>query len=380
MDRSNDSTFFHGPQVNADFQPSSDPVPTVGVEGFSTRPRDEVSLVEVLILVLRYRNIFYALMLVSLTGFMVHGLLQPRMYTATAHFIPQGADGASGGAVAVAQRLGFDLGGGAPGQGPGFFTGVLLSREALFSASQAEFTLPTEEGPVTGTLGELFDLEFGDVYEELFEGIKVAEGWEPGVIRLTVDARAPEVAEQLVTHLLEFLNEFNTATRRTQASEEVRFAEERLAQVRAELREAEEELQLFLQQNRQYQNSPELGFVYDRLLREVQLKNSVVNQLALSYESARIDQVRNTPVISVLEGAAGSALPKSRRFPLRIVGSLLLGVAVAFLLSLLLELGRRLQNPERGVAAEEFRRLRREAWSEIRHPATFLPGRRASGG
>ena len=343
-------------------------------------PRDEVSLVEVLILMLRYRKLFYIFMLVSLVGFMTHGLLQPRMYTATAHFMPQGADGAGGGAAAVAQRLGFDLGGGSPGQGPGFFTGVLMSREALFSASQAEYTLQTEEGPHTAPLTELFDLEFGEVFEELFEGIRVSEGWEPGVIRLDAEARAPEVAEQLVAHLLEFLNDFNTSNRRTQASEEVRFAGERLAEAREELREAEDALQAFLQQNRQYQNSPELQFAHDRLLREVQLKNSIVSQLALSYESARIDQVRNTPVISVLEDATGSSLPKSRRFPLRVVGSLLLGMAMAFLFSLLLELGRRMQNPERGVAAEEFRRLRREAWSEVRSPSTLFSRRSPSTG
>jgi len=92
-------------------------------------------------------------------------------------------------------------------------------------------------------------------------------------------------------------------TRQSQAAAERGFTEERMAEAQEELRAAENELQRFLQNNRQFQNSPELVFQHDRLQRRVAMRQQVYTSLVQSYEQARIDEVPNTPVITVVEYA-----------------------------------------------------------------------------
>src|SRR5438876_484305 len=86
-----------------------------------------------------------------------------------------------------------------------------------------------------------------------------------------------------------------------QASQERRFLGERLDTARAELRRAEGALEKFLQRNRSYPNSPTLLFEHDRLQREAGLRQDVYSMLTQAYEQARMQAVRNTPSISLID-------------------------------------------------------------------------------
>jgi hypothetical protein len=87
-----------------------------------------------------------------------------------------------------------------------------------------------------------------------------------------------------------------------------------------------DKLRTFLQHNRQG-NSPELKFEQSRLEREVGPNQQVVTSLAQSYEEVRIREVRNTPVITVIEPPtlATSADPRNRTTR-AVIGLLLAGV------------------------------------------------------
>jgi uncharacterized protein involved in exopolysaccharide biosynthesis len=122
-----------------------------------------------------------------------------------------------------------------------------------------------------------------------------------GVITVSARTRSPEVSLEIAQKLLVGLNQFNVSTRRSQAAEERRFTEGRLEATKASLRAAEDALQRFLQGNRQYQGSPELVFQQERLQREVTLQQQIVISLSQQYEDARIREVRDTPVITVIE-------------------------------------------------------------------------------
>jgi uncharacterized protein involved in exopolysaccharide biosynthesis len=74
-----------------------------------------------------------------------------------------------------------------------------------------------------------------------------------------------------------------------------------MQELRDELREVEDRLERFHKQNRVVQ-SPELVFQRDRLSREVGMRQQVYGTMVQAFEQARIDEVRDTPVISrVLE-------------------------------------------------------------------------------
>ena len=154
------------------------------------------------------------------------------------------------------------------------------------------------------------------------------------MVNLDVTVPQPALALQINQRLLELLNEFNLRSRQSQAGEERRFTERRLAEVRQELRAAEDRLQQFMQRNRDLRNSPELTFQSDRLEREVMMRQQVYTTLAEAYEQAKIEEVRDTPVITVVQQAELPVRPDRRgliaKSLLGLLAGLLIGAALAF--------------------------------------------------
>jgi uncharacterized protein involved in exopolysaccharide biosynthesis len=125
-------------------------------------------------------------------------------------------------------------------------------------------------------------------------------------------------------------------------------------------------MQHFLQTNRMTE-SPELTFQRDRLQREVTLRQQLVTGLAQRYEENRIQEVRDTPVITIIESPVLAARPDPR---LRLL-IVLLGTAAGVLTGILAVLvrewwvleGTRRSDPGLALLASEWRRIRRAAAS-----------------
>jgi uncharacterized protein involved in exopolysaccharide biosynthesis len=131
------------------------------------------------------------------------------------------------------------------------------------------------------------------------------------------------------------INDFNRRTRQGQASTERKFVESRLAVEASVLRAAEDRLEAFLRNNRQWAGSPDLTFQHDRLQREVLMQQQVFTSLTQSFEEVSIREVRDTPVITVVESPSHPVRPEPRY---RAVGVLLgavlgtmIGALVAFI-------------------------------------------------
>lgn len=347
-----------------------------------------VSLLEFANVLLRHRRMI--VLLPVLTALLLGGaaLLQDRSYSASASFLPQGAMGASGGAAAtVARQFGVDLTPARAGESPDFYVHLLQGREILRQAVESEYTVLAEGERRVGTLVEIWAIEEDGLtprwrvaVERLRQQASVSVDRQTGVVDLAVSADSPELAEQIATRLLELLSQFNLEVRQTQAREEGEFVNARLQEAQADLRAAEEALQEFLQSNREFQNSPTLLFEHDRLQRQVRLRQELVNSLALSLEQARIEQVRNTPVLTVVADPMGSAAPVARGTVARALLGLFLGGVLAVLIAFAREFGRR-SRAEEPHHYREFDELKREAVADLRHPhrvlASLLPRRRA---
>jgi capsule polysaccharide export protein KpsE/RkpR len=147
---------------------------------------------------------------------------------------------------------------------------------------------------------------------------------------LTAKTKWPSVSYQLVVRLLRALDRFNAEARQSQASAERQFAETAAAEAERSLRNAEDQLQDFLQQNREIAGSPSLQFARDRLQREVALRQQVYTTLLQSREDARLREVRDTPVITIIDAPEFPAIPDSRGLARR----LMIGVVVGGLAGL----------------------------------------------
>jgi uncharacterized protein involved in exopolysaccharide biosynthesis len=338
------------------------------------------TVVTALSAILRQRRMIMALVLGATALTVVISLLLPRTFTAAASFMPESRK-PTGGLSGLAAQLGINLPLTEATQSPAFYAELLESRAVLEELAGASFQAGPRLGERSGTPAELYRIRGATPARRLEKTIKrlrrdvaVSASTKTGVVTVEVESRDPQLSQAMTAKLLELINRFNIASRRTQAAAERAFTERRVEEVGRDLRAAEDRLQSFLQRNRDFRNSPELTFQERRLDQEVQLQREVYTSLKQALEQARIEEVRDTPVITILDRPQVPAAPDSRWIALRAllaaVGALLLGSLIA-----LARQSTRTAGPGLREDVEEFAELRREAWAELRRPFRILSRR-----
>ncbi len=263
----------------------------------------------------RWRLVVGLPLITGALGVMLAFALTPT-YIAKTTFVPNAATGNSiqAGLSGLAGQLGLTLGN-TNSLSPDFFAEVLGSRELLKSTLLSLFDDPGRHG----ARRPLFDLlsQTGRSEEErLANGVQYLEDHisqrvdrRTGIVTLTVVARWPTLAADVANRMVELLNKFNLERLQSQSGARRRFAGERLAEAEAELHQAEAVHLRFRQSNRRYSDSPLLSFEENRLARQVQLRQEVFVTLTREFEEARIAEVRDTPLLTIID----PAVPPDRR-------------------------------------------------------------------
>jgi uncharacterized protein involved in exopolysaccharide biosynthesis len=288
------------------------------------------------------RAVFTRWYLVAATAVVAVGLAlaaalaAPRTYTARTSFTTESRRGGGSQLAGLAAQFGIGGAGDATGS-PAFYLDLVQSPVVLGRVVDAVYTVSggrrARYAQLVGVKGISPADERVAAMRDLSRRFSAALSPKTGVIKMTVTTRSPALSKAIADTLFAALNEFNLRRRQTQAGEERRFVERRLAEARADVREAEERQRAFLATNRIYQTSPELILQHDRLQREVQFRQSLLTTLASSYEAARVDEIRDTPVISVVEPPEVPPLPDPRRPWALFILSGLAGTAVGLALA-----------------------------------------------
>jgi uncharacterized protein involved in exopolysaccharide biosynthesis len=161
--------------------------------------------------------------------------------------------------------------------------------------------------------------------EKLAETTLLAADLETGVVSVSVETRYRDLSAAIANLYIDLVNRFNLETRQSNARERRRFVEGQIEAAGQELRAAEEQLEDFLERNRQFQGSPELSFQYERLQRQVAIEQEVFTTLRRSYEEARIQEVNDTPVITVIDHAVAPEERSSPKLVLNVVLAIIVG-------------------------------------------------------
>jgi uncharacterized protein involved in exopolysaccharide biosynthesis len=260
-------------------------------------------------------------------------LLMPPTYASTASFVPENPVGTRlpAGIAGVASQLGLS---GEASRSPAFYADLLRSREVLGPVLDAKIPAPAGAADSI-SIYALYRVE-GNIPERRFEeGVKalrnaitVAVDQRTNVVRLTVEARWPVAARDVAQLLLERLTDFNVNTRQSTARERRQFIEGRVGATEHELRAAEGALRTFYERNRQWRSSPQLQFEEQRLNRQVAVQQELYLTLRREYELARVEEVNNTPVLTMIDRPA---VPGRRIKPQRTVTVLLVALVVFLL-------------------------------------------------
>jgi len=273
-------------------------------------------------------------------------LIQRPTFTAKTSFAPEVSTnaGAAGGLAAlagVANQLGFGLGT-TSSVSPEFFVKLAGSEEVLRSMLLTEFADSREPHNPRRPLYQILKVPGKSREERLQRGIihlrnciEVTADKPTGVVTLEVDMPTADLAAAVANHMVQLLNQFNLQRRQSQSREQRRFTGERLAEAEQDLRQSERAELAFLQRNRDYSSSLLLTFEAGRLGRDVQVKQELFLTLSKAHTEARIAEVRDTPVLTVVDSAVA---PFRRARPQRTLGTLIamtiggvVGIGLAYL-------------------------------------------------
>lgn len=232
---------------------------------------------------------------------------RPALYPGTASFVSQTPETERTSLSSLAGQFGVALPTGDPSLSPEFYASLLKSRVLLLPIVRDTFIVREMNGKRL-PFADLFEIK-GDSREirednavrSLQRMISVSVSKNTGVVQFFVPTRWRSVSLAIADSLVQGVNDYNERTRQGQAASERKFVEGRLAVATSELRAAEDNFESFLRANRQFANSPELTFQRERFQRDVSLRQDVFTSLTQSYEQARIREVRNTPVIKLVE-------------------------------------------------------------------------------
>src|SRR5207302_10527342 len=253
--------------------------------------------------------------ILALTFLLVRG---PR-FSADAAFRPEVTQAPNARFAGLAAQFGVSMPGVTIGDPVRFYAEIAQSRDVRREVALTPYRFaaaPRGGDSVTGNLlallrigGKTREDSLRRVLDRLDDLVAVTINRDAGLVHVQVVTRWPELSVLINRRILELINTANLERRQTQAGAERRFIEARLAQAQEELHAAEGEQERFLERNHEYQSSPELAFAFNRMQHRVDLRQQVYVTLAQSYEQARIDEVRNTPQLSIIDQPEGTARP-----------------------------------------------------------------------
>jgi hypothetical protein len=236
--------------------------------------------------------------------------MEPREWQVPFAFVAESDEHIGGG---IASELGL---GSSSSDSPDFYVDLLKTNDALLPLTKRRYR--TNAG-TTYTLVELLDVKGRNSDEQVAKTLKVlhrrivpTSSRRSGVVSVMVTLPDPLVAKTVADELLDAVNTVNSRVRQTKGRNERIFTEDRLIVLRGELRVAEENLRHFLEGHRVTASSPTLQLERLRLEREITTKTATLEDMQVGFETARREEVKNTPRISVIEPPRVPALGQPR--------------------------------------------------------------------
>ncbi len=192
----------------------------------------------------------------------------------------------------------------------------------------------------TVTLTEYWRSDVGNENEQLDRALsrlrqrmEVTFDARLGTVNLAVIMEEPQLAADVANQITADLDDYTRTKRKTNATLQREFIEARMKEVQEALERSELALKDFRAGNRRIADSPQLTLVEGRLSRDVQINSTVFIELKKQLEVAKIEEIKNIPIINVLDPArppvAKSSPRRTRTAVLTFFLSLALAVTVA---------------------------------------------------
>lgn len=256
--------------------------------------------------------------------------------------------------------------GGDPSESPNFYLELLGSRELLTRVLESKFPDPrTSSVRDSARLVDILRLSSKEPVRRMELGVKklgksINGGLDAktNLVWFSTDAEFPQLSSQISNRMMELVSSFNRETRVSRAKSKRMFLERRLDSAKTELRQAEENLRFFYEQNRGILAAPGLKAEEQRLRRAVDVASDLFLNLQGQLEVARIDEINDAALITVIDTAVA---PRKAQWP-RYGVATMTGLSIGLLIGLLVA--------GSATVMSDWRRRHPEDWAQFESAVT----------
>lgn len=256
-------------------------------------------------------------------------LLLPKYYRSTVIILPETNPSKLAGLSNLASLAGVNVGGEVSLSK--LYPTIATSETVLKNVIYQKYR--TKSFPDSADLLKIWDVDDKDpqlAYETMLkslrDGLEVSLDSKTSVLTISLLTREPQLSADIVNAVASELDLFVRTKRTTSASEQRKWIEERLKEVKVDLEKSENALKDFRENNRRIADSPQLLLEQERFIREVQINSTLYEELKKQYELTKIEEIKNIPIVNVMDAGRPAALNEKPQK--RII------VSVSFLLSL----------------------------------------------
>lgn len=168
--------------------------------------------------------------------------------------------------------------------------------------------------------------EYEVALKKLREALEIAIDIKLNVVSLSIETEEPQLSADILNTIIQNLDKFIRTKRNSNASEQRKWIELRLSEVKFDLSKAENALKDFREKNRAVSGSPQLMLDQERLLREVQINSTMYIELKKQLELVKIEEIRTTPIINVMDYARPAAKKEKPKRGIILLVSMIIGL------------------------------------------------------
>ena len=312
---------------------------------------NDIDLSRLIARILRHKILAIVIAILSFAGAYAYTKFADKFYLTTTQFVYQSSTKQTGNLSAIAALAGISMGG-TPEDGSVYMEDIIKSRDFLSQIINREWLIADTNKiadtltPIT--LKDFWEIEIDSTINDKenalevtmiykihkYKYIRYQQDKKTGIISLITQFEDPKLSLDFNKALFEELNNTLLHKMHFKASENRKFIEDRLTEIKGDLRRSEETLLRFKQQNRSW-NDPSIQLQESRLLREVTINQELALQLQKQYELAKIEEAKDMPLLDVIESprrALSHSKPKPKIvLAIGAVGGIILSLAFVLL-------------------------------------------------
>lgn len=179
------------------------------------------------------------------------------------------------------------------------------------------------------------ELVYESTLKSLRDQLEVAMDNRTNFVSISIAMEEPQLSADVVNRVTSELDRFIRTKRTTNASEQRNWIQSRLVEVKRDLEKSENTLKEFREKNRRIIDSPQLLLEQERLIREVQINSTLYTELKKQYELVKIEEIKNIPIINIMDAGRAAANKASPKRALIVVITFLLATSAACIYALL---------------------------------------------